>query len=123
MPPSYRPYGQDRDGAPREQRARGHSGKRLYGAAWRKARSAWLAEHPLCRYCELEGRVTLASVVDHLYPHNGNAAIFWRSEHWVSSCAECHSGFKQSLEAQGRAALDRLAQRLNLPPMAAASRG
>ncbi len=40
--------------------------------AWQKARAAYLARHPLCVFCERDGRVTAAAVVDHIEAHRGD---------------------------------------------------
>lgn len=37
----------------------------LDGAAWRKLRAMVLSEEPTCEQCEREGRITLATDVDH----------------------------------------------------------
>lgn len=37
----------------------------LNGAAWRRLRAQVLAEQPLCRDCDREGRLVLATEVDH----------------------------------------------------------
>lgn len=76
------------------------SSKRGYGYAWQKARVGYLASHPLCVYCEREGRVTAATVVDHIVAHRGDQALFWDKENWQSLCATHHSRDKQREEAQ-----------------------
>ena len=68
--------------------------------------------------CALDEKLTLADLVDHLYPHRGDTALFWDKRWWLSLCTTCHSGPKQALEHQGKPALDALARRLNLPVMA-----
>lgn len=40
--------------------------ERGYDQQWRKVRKVILAGEPLCRQCELEGRVTIATDVDHI---------------------------------------------------------
>ncbi|HWY14417.1 MAG TPA: hypothetical protein VNX86_04665 [Rhizomicrobium sp.] len=107
-PPTFRPHDRASDVRPVE--------RRLYDARWRKARALHLADQPLCEYCALEDRLTAASLVDHLYPHNGNVALFWDTTYWLSCCTGCHNGMKQSIEREGIAALDALAIRLVLPP-------
>jgi 5-methylcytosine-specific restriction endonuclease McrA len=77
------------------------SAQRGYGYKWQKAREDYLAKHPLCVYCEREGRVTLATVVDHKVPHRGDMKLFWDSNNWQSLCATHHSRDKQREEAQG----------------------
>lgn len=69
--------------------------QRGYGHAWRKARAGFLAKHPLCVFCERKGEYTPATVVDHSIPHRGDMVLFWRSEHWQSLCASCHSSEAQ----------------------------
>lgn len=72
----------------------------LYDRRWRKRRAAQLAEHPLCRLCmDMRGRVTAASVADHVVPHRGDPALF--EGPLQSLCAPCHSGWKQELETSG----------------------
>ena len=58
---------------------------------WRKARLAFLAKNPLCVACEAEGKVTVATVVDHVVPHRGDLGLFWDVGNWSSLCARCHS--------------------------------
>ena len=78
------------------------SADRGYGAKWREARIAYLRENPLCRYCNEEGRIRAASVVDHIEPHRGDMTLFWRRSNWQPLCASCHSGRKQREERAGR---------------------
>ncbi|MDH0745743.1 HNH endonuclease [Pseudomonas sp. GD03842] len=72
--------------------------QRGYGYKWQKAREGWLRHHPLCAYCEREGRVTEATVVDHIKAHRGDMALFWNRSNWMSLCATCHSSVKQREE-------------------------
>ena len=73
------------------EKERGSAAKRGYGAAWRKARIGFLASHPLCTACEKIGRVTAATVVDHITPHKGSQALFWEYSNWQALCAVCHN--------------------------------
>ena len=53
--------------------------------------------------CEEQGRVTLATVVDHIEPHRDDLELFWdRENNWQGLCSSCHSGAKQELESTGR---------------------
>ncbi|WP_027016587.1 HNH endonuclease signature motif containing protein [Comamonas composti] len=72
--------------------------QRGYGYKWQKARAQWLREHPLCVMCEAEGRVTAATVVDHIQAHRGDQALFWRHSNWQSLCCTHHSRDKQREE-------------------------
>ena len=56
---------------------RGSARQRGYTSAWQKARAAYLAQHPLCVFCERDGRVTAATVVDHIEAHHGDYEKFW----------------------------------------------
>lgn len=51
-----------------EDRERGSAHQRGYGADWRRLRAVVLAAEPLCRICAGAGRVTAATVVDHITP-------------------------------------------------------
>ena len=81
-----------------------HSGmtstQRGYGYKWQKARAKFLDEHPLCRYCEREGRITAATVVDHIQPHRGNQELFWDKKNWQSLCARHHNSDKAREESR-----------------------
>ncbi|WP_077616919.1 HNH endonuclease signature motif containing protein [Caenibacillus caldisaponilyticus] len=71
-------------------RYRGNSAQRGYDARWRKARLMFLREHPFCVICEQEGRLTPATVVDHIVPHKGNYELFWDVRKWQPLCKQCH---------------------------------
>jgi 5-methylcytosine-specific restriction protein A len=77
-----------------EQRAyddrRGSSAARGYGHRWRVARLAHLTHEPLCRECSTHGRVTQATLVDHIIPHKGDPLVFWDTTNWQSLCTPCH---------------------------------
>ena len=74
------------------------SAQRGYGYKWQKARERHLADQPLCTYCDRQGLVTAASVVDHITPHRGDMTLFWDQANWQSLCASCHSSVKQREE-------------------------
>ncbi|WP_273823038.1 HNH endonuclease [Pseudomonas asplenii] len=73
--------------------------QRGYGYRWQKAREVWLNQHPLCVYCERQGRVTAGTVVDHIKPHRGNQDLFWDQRNWQTLCKPCHDTVKQAEEA------------------------
>ena len=68
----------------------GSSTKRGYGRQWRKASKAYLQAHPLCVECGKAGRITPATVVDHIQPHRDDHELFWSRENWQPLCAACH---------------------------------
>ena len=74
-----------------DDRARGTATQRGYDERWRKARTFYLKRHPLCVGCVDEGRITPATVVDHIIPHKGNKELFWDESNWQALCASCHS--------------------------------
>ena len=75
--------------------------QRGYGYKWQKAREQHLQAHPLCVMCQADGRVTEATVVDHVVAHRGDQSVFWDRSNWQSLCATHHSKDKQR-EEQGR---------------------
>lgn len=105
-------------GNPVQREDRPSACKRGYDGRWRKARAAWLHDHPLCVECEAEGqlpmllfqiivavtlgivivnspgagRLTPATVVDHVVPHRGDKDLFWDSEeNWQGLCTAHHN--------------------------------
>ena len=59
--------------------------RRYWSGAWRKARAAYIAQHPVCVECGL-----LANVVDHIRPVR-QGGEFWDSSNWQSMCTPCHN--------------------------------
>ena len=68
---------------------------------WQRLRLRHLREHPLCVMCHRLGRVTAASVVDHIVPHRGDDVLFWDADNLQSLCPHCHSAVKQAEEKGG----------------------
>ena len=71
-------------------RMRGGAAARGYNAEWRRARKAFLQKHPLCAVCGKAGKLTPATVVDHIIPHRGNKRLFWDEHNWQPLCKDCH---------------------------------
>ncbi len=71
-------------------RVRGGADARGYDARWRRARKAFLERHPLCAECQREGKLTPATVVDHIVPHRGDQRLFWDKTNWQPLCKDCH---------------------------------
>jgi 5-methylcytosine-specific restriction protein A len=71
--------------------ARAEENHKLYGRDWRRARLAYLADHPLCRKCEHDGYLKPATEVDHRIPHKGDLDLFWDQGNWQGLCRTCHS--------------------------------
>jgi hypothetical protein len=59
-------------------------------ASWQRHRRHQLCIQPLCELCLQAGRVTPATVADHLVSHRGNYELFRLGE-LRSLCAECHN--------------------------------
>ena len=78
----------------------------LYNTArWRGLRQQQLTAYPLCAMCLSQGRVTAATVADHINPHRGDPRLFFDPANLQSLCDEspylCHSSAKQSEERLG----------------------
>ena len=61
-----------------------------YDSRWRKARGRFLKAHPLCVQCQKQGKLTQATVVDHIVPHRGDQQLFWNESNWQPLCKSCH---------------------------------
>ena len=70
-------------------RGRGTSAQRGYDGAWRRARDAWLRQHPLCVRCESLGRVTAATMVHHKQAIKAGGARL-DGDNFASLCFDCH---------------------------------
>jgi 5-methylcytosine-specific restriction protein A len=74
--------------------------ERMRGRAAVNRRARWLQDHPLCAHCEAAGRVTAATVPDHVVPlWNGGADT---EANLQSLCSPCHDA-KTAGEAAERA--------------------
>jgi len=82
-------------------RARPSSSQRGYDWRWRRASRAFLRAHPLCVMCERAGRVTAATVVDHIVRHRQDPLLFWDRCNWQPLCKVHHDSAKQSIERRG----------------------
>ena len=71
-------------------RLRGGADARGYNAKWKSARLCYLRRHPLCVLCQRKGRLTPATVVDHIVPHRGDEELFWDNKNWQPLCKSCH---------------------------------
>jgi 5-methylcytosine-specific restriction enzyme A len=70
---------------------RGTAAERGYDARWRRYRVTYLAANPLCVVCQKEGRVTPATVVDHVQAHKGDPALMWDPANHRAVCAPHHN--------------------------------
>lgn len=73
-----------------DDRLRGGSDSRGYNTQWRKTRSAYLRRHPLCVECQKQGKLSPATIVDHIIPHRGDQMLFWDESNWQALCKRCH---------------------------------
>lgn len=86
--------------------------RRWYSTAeWRRTRDRQLAAHPLCAMCEAAGRVTAATVCDHVDPASKATRDGFFAGPFQSLCDadpwRCHSRTKQREERIGyNAAVD-----------------
>lgn len=67
---------------------------------WQSIRRWQLLKEPLCRFCKEQGRITPATVCDHVIPHRGNQELFVNGP-FQSLCDSCHSNDKQRMETGG----------------------
>jgi len=67
---------------------------------WRKRRIAQLRQQPLCEICEKHGEIGIATVVDHVEPHDGDWNKFRLGE-VQSLCKSCHDGTKRFEQNRG----------------------
>lgn len=61
-----------------------------HSQAWKKKRQNFLIEHPFCEECRRQGRLTRATLVDHIQPIRMGGALL-DDENLQALCASCHS--------------------------------
>lgn len=69
-------------------------------AAWQRVRATQKTKQPLCEECKSKGRITAATVVDHITPVR-LGGDFWDTANHQSLCRPCH---------QAKSASERLKQ-------------
>ncbi|MGC4075432.1 MAG: HNH endonuclease signature motif containing protein [Rubrivivax sp.] len=81
-------------------RQRGTARERGYSSKWERAREGYLRANPLCRTCQAQQLLELATVVDHIVPHKGDMGLFWDRTNWQPLCKPCHDA-KTAIEDGG----------------------
>lgn len=64
--------------------------ERGYTSKWRRLSTLYLKSNPLCVECKRHGKLTPATVVDHITPHRGDPQLMWSESNWQSLCKRCH---------------------------------
>ena len=70
---------------------RGTATQRGYNYRWTVESKRYLSLHPLCVECQRIGETVPATVVDHIKPHKGDAALFWDVTNWEPLCTLHHN--------------------------------
>ena len=70
---------------------RGSSTERGYSSRWRRYRILFIREHPLCRECQAEGKLTPTFAIDHIIPHRGDYELFWDEDNHQPLCEHHHN--------------------------------
>ena len=68
--------------------------------AWKELRLDLLAKEPVCVFWLREGKLTPATVVDHIQAHKGDIALFLDPENLQSLCKLHHDSAKQKAESK-----------------------
>jgi 5-methylcytosine-specific restriction enzyme A len=71
-------------------RSRGSAHSRGYDRAWVKLRTWWIKRNPLCAECEREGKLTVATEVDHMVPISRDRSRRLDPDNLQSLCHPCH---------------------------------
>jgi len=68
-----------------------HSNQKFYNSArWKKMRQWKLSKYPLCELCKQKGKITSATMVDHIKPINQGGKALCESN-LMSLCKYCHA--------------------------------
>ena len=70
---------------------REQSQKRGYDSTWRALSKQVRMEEPLCRHCLRDGRVTAATLVDHIVPLSLSPELRLDRGNLQALCASCHA--------------------------------
>ena len=82
-----------------EPESRAESNRWYERIAWKRLRKRKLQQDPLCAMCLHTGRLTVATVVDHITPRSKGGADY-DPDNLQSLCPDCHS--QKTTRDQGR---------------------
>ena len=72
-----------------------------YDGDWWRLRHYHLKANPLCEFCKKQGRLTRATIVDHIVPFRNNPSLRLDPNNLQSLCKTCHDGAKQKQDNLG----------------------
>jgi len=52
--------------------------------------------------CKAAGKITIATVVDHITAHKGDTELFWDRSNWQSLCKQHHDSDAQTRDKGGK---------------------
>jgi len=73
---------------------------KTYDSTWRKLRRIQLRKDPLCAFCKKMGKITEATVADHITPISDDPKARLDPNNLQSLCKECHDTIKQRMESE-----------------------
>ena len=59
-------------------------------ARFQRSRAWFLKRNPICNECEKQNKLTPATILHHITPHNGEYRLFWDQSNWQGLCNACH---------------------------------
>jgi 5-methylcytosine-specific restriction protein A len=68
---------------------------------WRRLSIYYRRLHPLCKQCELEGRVTASRMVDHIKPTKTHPDLFFDWSNLRALCNPCHNRIGEKVGLTG----------------------
>ena len=71
-------------------RERPSAARRGYGPRWRRARAAFLAQHPLCAACRARGAWCRRRSSTMSCRIVATRQLFWDEGNWAPACKPCH---------------------------------
>lgn len=84
--------------------SKNRSGDPFYSSArWRGLRLTVLRREPLCRQCKAAGRLTPATVVDHVLDRVDHPELAYIAENLQPLCERCHNRKTAKTQASKRA--------------------
>ncbi|WP_370973964.1 phage major capsid protein [Enterobacter wuhouensis] len=74
----------------------------LHNHRWQVYRAQYLRANPLCVICLREGKLTPATVVDHITPIRGQSdPLFWKTTNHQPLCQDCHNWKTRVIDRRG----------------------